>query len=59
MLAHIFNLVDTVVFWVAKDNIRSQKAMEKIGGTRRDGEFSKQSNGEIIPYCVFEIKRPR
>jgi len=57
MLDHIFKHVDCVVFWVAEDNIRSQRAMEKIGGKRREGEFSKSSGDEIIPYCIFEIKR--
>jgi RimJ/RimL family protein N-acetyltransferase len=34
MLAHAFKFVETVVFLVGQDNIRSQKAMEKIGGIR-------------------------
>lgn len=32
MLAHAFQWVDTVWFHVAGSNIRSQRAMEKIGG---------------------------
>jgi N-acetyltransferase len=34
LLRHAFQFVDTVVFLVAKENIRSQRAMEKIGGVR-------------------------
>jgi N-acetyltransferase len=34
MLTHAFRFVDTVVFLVGPDNIRSQRAVEKIGGTR-------------------------
>jgi RimJ/RimL family protein N-acetyltransferase len=32
MLAHAFTFVDTVVFHVGRDNVRSQKAVERIGG---------------------------
>ncbi|WP_248807317.1 GNAT family N-acetyltransferase [Pseudomonas sp. MWU13-2100] len=32
MLKHAFQWVDTVWFHVASQNIRSQRAMEKIGG---------------------------
>ncbi|MEP6716310.1 MAG: GNAT family N-acetyltransferase [Terriglobia bacterium] len=42
MLRHAFQFVDTVLFLVGPQNLRSQKAMEKIGGvragTRRDSE---------------------
>jgi len=34
LLAHAFKFVENVVFFVGPDNIRSQKAMEKIGGIR-------------------------
>ena len=32
MLDHAFQFVDRAVFWVGKQNFRSQRAMEKIGG---------------------------
>jgi len=32
MLEHAFRFVDSVVFYVGPDNIRSQRAVEKIGG---------------------------
>jgi len=34
MLAHAFRFVENVVFFVGKKNLRSQKAMEKIGAIR-------------------------
>src|SRR5438477_12838473 len=34
MLAHAFQFVENVVFFVGENNIRSQKAMEKISATR-------------------------
>jgi RimJ/RimL family protein N-acetyltransferase len=42
MLEHAFRFVDHVVFLVAPENVRSWRAVEKIGGvrdgSRRDGE---------------------
>jgi RimJ/RimL family protein N-acetyltransferase len=34
MLAHAFKFVDSVIFFVGSTNLRSQRAMEKIGGVR-------------------------
>src|SRR3984893_8037683 len=34
MLAHAFKFVDSVVFFVGQNNVRSQKATERIGGIR-------------------------
>src|SRR5213596_2011065 len=34
MLAHAFKFVENVVFYVGEDNIRSQKATEKIGAIK-------------------------
>ena len=57
MLAHAFNFVDTVVFWVGETNWRSQKAMEKIGGIRRDGLQSRTLSGKTFQHVVYEIKK--
>lgn len=57
MLDHAFTFAETVVFWVGEANRRSQRAMEKIGGVRREGVFRR----ELAPehrYVVFEIRRP-
>ena len=59
MLQHIFKFLDIVVFWEAKDNLRSRYAMEKIGGVLRNSEFSKTDNGEVVPYVVFEIRKDK
>ena len=54
MLDHAFRFVDTVVFWVGEDNIRSRRAMEKIGGSLRDGVFKRDVSRDD-PYVVYEI----
>jgi RimJ/RimL family protein N-acetyltransferase len=34
MLSHAFKFVDNVIFLVGSNNLRSQRAVEKIGGVR-------------------------
>ncbi|WP_312821896.1 GNAT family N-acetyltransferase [Epilithonimonas sp.] len=58
MLNYIFQFVDKVNFHVGKDNIRSQKAMEKLGGKMVD-EFNVAYFGEPEKLnVVFEINIP-
>src|SRR5882762_9013092 len=57
MLGHAFKFVESVVFLIGPKNVRSQKAMEKIGGVlieRRE----KTIRGEILEQVVYQIKKP-
>ena len=54
MLDHAFTFVDTVIFWVGEKNWRSQGAMTKIGGVRREGLLTRELSG-ATPYFIFEI----
>ena len=58
MLDHAFTFVDTVVFWVGDENWRSQGAMTKIGGVKREGLYTRELSGDR-PYFIFEITRSR
>jgi RimJ/RimL family protein N-acetyltransferase len=58
MLDHAFTFLDTVTFWVGHENWRSQGAMTKIGGIKRDGLFKRELAGDH-PHYVFEITRDR
>ena len=58
MLEHAFRFVDTVVFWVAENNLRSRRAMEKIGGIPRPGDWSRDVGGGRQPYLVYAIAKP-
>jgi N-acetyltransferase len=58
MLDHAFTFVDTVIFWVGEQNWRSQGAMTKIGGVRRDGLFTREATG-ATPHFIFEIGKRR
>jgi RimJ/RimL family protein N-acetyltransferase len=57
LLAHAFKFVESVVFYVGEKNIRSQRAMEKIGAIR-DG-IVKRSYGNHPPALnvKFVIKK--
>ena len=58
MLDYIFQFVDKVNFHVGKDNIRSQKAMEKLGAKKVD-EVNVAYFGEPAKLnVVFEIDKP-
>ena len=58
MLDHAFTFVETVVFWVGNENWRSQGAMTKIGGVKREGLFTRAFSGDK-PYFIFEIRKGR
>ena len=58
MLDHAHGFAETVVFWVAEHNYRSQRAMEKIGGLRRPGLHTRAASGDV-PHVVFEIRKRR
>jgi N-acetyltransferase len=58
MLDHAFSFVDTVVFWVGEENWRSQGAMTKIGGVKREGLLIRELSG-ATPYFIFEITKSR
>ncbi len=57
MLRHAFRFVETVIFVVGEGNLRSRRAMEKIGGVRREGLVSRVLNGVTYEHVVYEIRR--
>jgi len=60
MMAHAFNFVENVLFYIHENNIRSQKAVEKIGGIRieklNDLFLEPRPNATVI-YCVSRSER--
>jgi len=54
MLDHAFGSVDTVVFRVHGENLRSQRAVEKLGATRSATELDPRGFGEVV---VFRLER--
>lgn len=58
MLAHAFRFVDSVVFLVGPNNLRSQKALEKIGAVRIGGRRKIDEKGQITDSVIFQITKP-
>jgi RimJ/RimL family protein N-acetyltransferase len=54
MLRHAFQFVDRVVLLVGQENLRSQRAVEKIGG-RRAGFRPDASGRESLVYLITAI----
>lgn len=57
MLDHIHRFVGTAVFTIGVENVRSRKAMEKIGGLARPGTVDRLMAGEMKPHLIYEIRR--
>jgi RimJ/RimL family protein N-acetyltransferase len=57
MLAHAFRFVDRVVFVVGEKNLRSQKALEKIGARFLKKTQLPGPDGTMTPNLVFVIGR--
>ena len=55
MLGHAFRFVNSVVFLVGPQNLRSQKAMEKIGGVRVGSR--RNANGRESVVCEIRGSR--
>src|SRR5262245_2458894 len=58
MLGHAFRFVDRVVFVVGEHNLRSQKALQKIGARYLKRVNSTARDGTPQPNVVFVIPRP-
>jgi N-acetyltransferase len=58
MLDHAFTFIDTAIFWVGDTNWRSQGAMTKIGGVKRDRLYTRELSGDRL-YFIFDITKAR
>jgi hypothetical protein len=57
MLGHAFRFVDQVVFVVGETNIRSQKALLKIGARFLKKTQRPARDGGMTPNLIFVIER--
>jgi RimJ/RimL family protein N-acetyltransferase len=58
MLNHAFRFVESVVFVIGETNLRSQKAVEKIGGVQIGRRCKTDSHGQTIENVVYQIRKP-
>ena len=59
MLAHAFKFVESVVFFVGQNNVRSQKATERVGGIRNGMVKKVYGNGRPSLNIRYVIKKPK
>lgn len=63
MIEHVFNFVNSIIFYVDKNNIRSQKAVEKIGGQRiiLESQFEQlpRTNSQNLTFVINNEKASR
>jgi RimJ/RimL family protein N-acetyltransferase len=57
MLSHALRFVERVVFRVDETNLRSRRAMEKIGGRLTEAIEYTQMAGREVRHVVYEITR--
>ena len=57
MLDHAFKFVESVVFLIGPTNVRSQRAVERIGGVMT-GSREKTIRGKTVEQVVYQIKKP-
>ena len=57
MLDYLHRFAGAATFMVGENNIRSRKAMEKIGGVLREGRHLRTMAGEEVAHVVYEIRR--
>jgi RimJ/RimL family protein N-acetyltransferase len=57
LLNHAFRFVESVVFFVGEDNIRSQKAMEKVGAIKVGTAIRAYGNHPLTPNLKYVIKK--
>lgn len=48
MLEHAFKFVDHVIFVIGPENVRSQRAVEKIGGVRLKTRSDPRNRGNVV-----------
>jgi RimJ/RimL family protein N-acetyltransferase len=58
MLDHAFIYVASVVFHVGEGNLRSRRAMEKIGAKLIGRDVRTKPDGTPDPTAIYEIRKP-
>jgi RimJ/RimL family protein N-acetyltransferase len=57
MLDHAFRFADNVIFHIGVNNIRSQKAIEKLGAQKMAIQEMRYYGENVIPNFVYRIKK--
>ncbi len=57
MIGHALAAFERVIFLIGETNVRSRRALEKIGGTLIARRLDLPMSGQIIPHVVYAIDR--
>lgn len=55
MVNHALKTLDRVIFLIGNTNLRSRRAMEKIGGVQTDRHHDAMLNGAVVRHLIFAI----
>ena len=58
MLDHAFAGVSRVMFMIGDTNVRSRRAVEKIGGKLTDRLYHSELAGQPVTHVIYTIDRP-
>lgn len=57
MLDHAFGSVERVMFMIGDTNVRSRRAVERIGGTLTDRRHHAEMAGQPVVHVIYTIDR--
>ncbi|QVL33500.1 GNAT family N-acetyltransferase [Telmatocola sphagniphila] len=57
MLQHAFPFFERVLFMVGENNIRSRKALEKIGAVLTQRSDTRQMAGKMVTHVIYQIEK--
>ena len=58
MLAHAFRFVDRAIFVIGEDNVRSRRAIERVGGRLTDRRYEAMMAGQPSVHVIYAIDKP-
>ena len=58
MIGHALGHFDRVIFLIGETNLRSRRALEKIGGTLTDRDYTTEMAGGPVRHVIYRIDRP-
>jgi RimJ/RimL family protein N-acetyltransferase len=59
MLDHAFRFVDRAIFVIGEGNIRSRRAIERVGGTVTDRRYDAMMAGQPSVHVIYAIDKAR
>jgi RimJ/RimL family protein N-acetyltransferase len=58
MLDHAFRFVDRAIFVIGEGNVRSRRAIERVGGTLTDRRYDAMMAGQPSLHVIYAIDKP-